>query len=385
MTMRVMLYVQHLLGIGHIRRAALLCAAMKAQGLNVSVVLGGRDVPGIDFADATVVHLPMAHVIDHTFTPLLNENNLPVDDAWKENRKDQLLAFFQGFQPDVIVFEMYPFGRRQFRFELTPLLDAAKNARPKPVIVSSIRDILVNKPKPERNREIITLVRDAFDMVLVHGDETLIKLEESFPEARSINDLIRYTGYVAPPQKETSSDAGKDEVIVSAGGGAVGAGLLKTALQAKDLSRLADKTWRFITGPNISDADFLKLRDQAPEDVIIERFRPDLPLMLGNCLLSISQAGYNTIIDLLQGKAKAIVIPYDDGAESEQLQRARLLGDKNILKVVESRDLSPATLAKTINEAIDNGFHEVSAIDLSGAETSARMIAAFSGEGKRDG
>ena len=47
MSRRVMFYVQHLLGIGHLKRASLIARAMAAAGLDVSVVLGGREVPGV--------------------------------------------------------------------------------------------------------------------------------------------------------------------------------------------------------------------------------------------------------------------------------------------------------------------------------------------------
>ena len=39
---RIFFYVQHLLGIGHVRRAALLARGMVERGIDVCVVLGGR-------------------------------------------------------------------------------------------------------------------------------------------------------------------------------------------------------------------------------------------------------------------------------------------------------------------------------------------------------
>lgn len=374
--MRVMFYVQHLLGIGHVRRAALLCAGMKAQGLDVTVIIGGEDVPGIDFGDAKVVNLPPAHVTDHTFKPLLDENDAPVDDAWKARRKEKLLNIFNDLKPDVVLLEMFPFGRRQFRFELLPLLEAAEASSPKPLIVSSIRDILVRKDKPERTLEMVDLVIKHFDMVLVHGDEDFIPLDGSFPEMHQIAHLVRYTGYIAmPPQGGDPTLAGSDEVIVSAGSGATGVTLFEVALAAREQCQLSDKTWRLITGPNLPQSSFQKLEAQAPEGVIVERFRPDLPQMLGNCLLSISRGGYNTVMDIIRARAKAIVIPYDDGEESEQLQRAHMLADRNVLKVIETPALSPDNLSSVIDECVAMEFSCIDSINLMGAETAAKIIA----------
>jgi predicted glycosyltransferase len=40
------------------------------------------------------------------------------------------------------VIELFPFGRRQMRFELLPLLEAARARSPRPWIISSVRDVL---------------------------------------------------------------------------------------------------------------------------------------------------------------------------------------------------------------------------------------------------
>ena len=63
-------------------------------------------------------------------------------------RRDRLLALFQELRPRVIITEMFPFGRRAFRFELVPLLEAAARARPRPWRLCSVRDVLVRKPDP---------------------------------------------------------------------------------------------------------------------------------------------------------------------------------------------------------------------------------------------
>lgn len=377
--MRVMFYVQHLLGIGHIRRASLLTDALVKKGLSVTVVLGGSDVPGIEFSGTDVIRLPAAHVTDHTFTPLLDDKNQAVDEAWKNNRKEQLLKTFEDVRPDVLLIEMFPFGRRQFRFELLPLLEVAKARRSAPAIVCSVRDILVKKSKPGRDLETVSLVAQYFDRVLVHGDPKVTTFEQTFPEASRFKELIAYTGYIAPPKhKQTSADGageGKDEIIVSAGGGSVGGPLMRAAMAAIPLCNNAGQKWRFITGPNIPEVDFIFLMEQVRININVERFRPDLPQMLGNCVLSISQGGYNTVLDLLRGNARAIIVPYDDGSESEQLQRSRLLEERNLLKLLESNELSPKSLARAIDETLNSERASTDDINMAGADTAAQMIA----------
>lgn len=54
----VLLYVQHLLGIGHIRRAAVLARAFQKAGLKVVFVTGGLPVEGLGLDAVDVVQLP---------------------------------------------------------------------------------------------------------------------------------------------------------------------------------------------------------------------------------------------------------------------------------------------------------------------------------------
>ena len=48
--------------------------------------------------------------------------------------------------------EAFPFGRRQMRFELLPLLDAIAAMTPKPLLVTSVRDILQERVSPAATR-----------------------------------------------------------------------------------------------------------------------------------------------------------------------------------------------------------------------------------------
>ncbi len=372
---RVLFYVQHLLGIGHVKRAAAIVRAMTAAGQPVTVVLGGPDVPGISFGNAELLRLPAVIASDESFNKLVEENGREIDDAWRARRREELLGIFASHRPDILLIEMFPFGRRQFRFELIPLMEAARARRPRALIACSVRDILVRKPRAERNREMVETAREWFDLVLVHGDPNLVALEASFPEAAGIADLIRYTGYVVDKQRQPSSDgAGNGEVIVSAGGGAVGAPLLHAALTARDRCRAARLPWRLITGPNMPETEYRKLSVTAPTGVFVERMRPDLPRMLARCALSISQGGYNTVMDILRSRARAIIVPFAAGNESEQTLRAQLLQQKNLIWMVEAEELSPDRLGRAVDDALAGRPAEASGINLSGTEGTARIL-----------
>jgi predicted glycosyltransferase len=380
MTARVLIHVQHLLGIGHLQRAAAIAGALQVRGARVVLASGGVPVPQLEAAIAargvTVVHLASARSADSSFSQLLDEAGDPVTDAWKESRCAALLALFVDVAPDVLVTEMYPFGRRPFRFELRPLLEAAHVRRQRPVIASSVRDILVAKQKPGRAEEMAATARRFYDRVLVHSDPKLIPFASTFPCAAEIDDLIRYTGYVTEAKAEaTRADRSAGEVLISAGGGAVGLPLLKAAIDARPLSAQRQRPWRLITGTNLPQADFDALQAAAAlqTGIVIERFRTDFKALLARCRVSVSQGGYNTVLEILASRTPAVIVPFAEGAESEQTDRARLLAEKNLLRLLPAPELSAVRLAAEIDRAAALQPPEI-AIDLDGATRSADLI-----------
>ncbi|MHA1113209.1 MAG: glycosyltransferase family protein, partial [Alphaproteobacteria bacterium] len=345
MTVRVFFYVQHLLGIGHLKRAATLTRAMRADGMAATLVTGGAPVRGLDTGGADILQLPWIRAVDKYFKVLVDETGTEIDEAFKAAREAQLLAAFDEIRPDVVLIELFPFGRRQLRHELLPLLDAARARASRPAILCSVRDILVQSPKPERVEEMLAWARTYFDGVLVHGDPDLIPFEATFPLASRISDLIRYTGYVVDRRAAQGGGAGTEgrgEVIVSTGGGAVSEPLLAAALPARALSRAADLPWRVLVGDNLFEDRFNALRAEAPPGMIVERARPDFTRLIAGCALSVSQGGYNTVLEVLSAGRRAVVVPYAGGLETEQTLRARLLAERGLIHQVAEDGLDPA-------------------------------------------
>lgn len=106
--------------------------------------------------------------------------------------------------------------------------------------------------------------------------------------AADIAGKIRYTGLVAPAMPPEPAEV--FDIVVSAGGGAVGRDLVRASLDAA--RRVAtDRRWCLIAGPNMPEADFMALQNEAPANTQLVRFRSDFPSLLRGAELSISQAG----------------------------------------------------------------------------------------------
>src|SRR6185436_10343310 len=118
-----------------------------------------------------VLQLPPAKG-DASFNTLYDEHGKPVDQTWKTRRTQVLLEAFQKSGPRILLVELFPFGRRQMRFELLPLLEAARERSPRPLVVCSVRDVL--QPTAAREEQALERFERYFDQLLVHGDPAVV-------------------------------------------------------------------------------------------------------------------------------------------------------------------------------------------------------------------
>lgn len=390
---RIVLYVQHLLGIGHQKRAATLTRALEDKGFAVTYVSGGFPVRGLDTGAADLVQLPPVRAVDKFFKVLVGPDGQVIDDGWRMRRRDLLIAIIQRVQPAILITELFPFGRRQLACEIVPMIEAAR-ALPRPALIAaSVRDILVEPPKEERRHEMLDRARRYYDLVMVHGDPALVPFERTFPLMAEVADLVRYTGYVVDRHRNHTPPPGRDardgtgEVLVSAGGGAVSEALFRAAIAARAGSGpdLSARHWRLLVGWNLDDAILTDLRAAAMAADIrapaaepgftVERARPDFVAMLGRAALSISQAGYNTLLEVVENRVPAVVVPYAGGLETEQGLRAGLVAEQGLIEVVDEVGLTAAALADAAARAAATRDRRWPAIDMDGAAASADLLA----------
>ncbi len=371
--MKVMFYVQHLLGIGHLVRASRIAAALVDAGQDVTMVTGGMPVDGFPDQHIGKIQLSPLRSADSSFSHLADENGRQVDVVDLTRRRDALIKAFDEIEPDCLVIEAFPFARRQMRFELLPLLEhvASLPVMRHPLVVCSIRDIL--QPKSQQ-RDIATaqLVLEHFDLVMVHADKRFASLDETFSETSTISDRVVYTGMIAPShEKSPSSD--RYDVIVSAGGGAVGEELLHASLAARALTSLNSARWLIVTGPNLPEEAVARLQVNLT-GVEIVRFRPDLAVLLRQAKVSVSQAGYNTVADILSAKCAGVLVPFAAGGEQEQTIRATRLEEAGLAIYLPQENLTASRLAFAVDAACQLDRNNAVDVKLDGAETTAAIL-----------
>ncbi len=353
---KILIHVQHLLGTGHARRMAAIAAACAKHGHDVVLASGGMKL-GLATGAAKLVQLPAMRAIDATFATLVDAQGRAVDDAWRTARHDATLALFDSFRPDLLVVELYPFGRSMLRFELEPLLERARRI-PR---LCSVRDVLQRPDGSKAAARVESAKR--FNGVLVHGDAKLLALPDSWPECADLGERLHYTGYVPGDPGVTANS--RDEIVVSVGGGAAGAKLVAAARALAARRAHAGERWRIRTG---EDAPALA----APNPhVVVEPNRRDFPDLLAHARLSVSQAGYNTCVDLLRAGCRAVLVPFAEAREREQTIRAAAFARHGWASVCAEADLSADTLGAAIDAAPVPPAHRIA---CDGAVQTAKLL-----------
>lgn len=378
MSGRILFYVQHLMGVGHVFRAMRIVRALSKRGFTVDLIYGGEPIPNLDAGAANLHFLPPLRAGAEVFSALEAPDGTVVGGDYRNDRRDRLLALFKGSEPDVVITEAFPFGRRQMRFELLPLLDVAKARKRRPIVLASVRDILQENRKPERDIETVEHLETYYDGVLVHADPALVRLETTFPHADRIGDKILYTGIVAPPAEDIRTDGPAEfDVVVSVGGGVFGRDLLFAAAGAKALSSMRDKRWLIVTGINTAEEDVAHLKGLIDETVHVTPFIADLASVIARAELSVSRAGYNTVADVYRAGCRAVIVALSNGEETEQIRRTDYLSAAGLAVTVDAYDQRPETVAAAIDQAMAAPPPDRSRIDIEGAERSAEIVEAL--------
>ena len=373
----ILFYCQHSLGMGHLVRSLALADRLSRR-FRVMLLNGGRLPAAIRVpSNIQLVNLPPLG-IDETNQLVSHDKRISVERAL-DRRKKMIRVAFDNLRPVAVLVELFPFGRKKFANEILPLLHAAREKETRALVVCSLRDILVSRSgnQQEHDDRAAAWANEFFDVVLIHSDPSFARFEESFHSNVPLQVPIKYTGFVVPTSAPASTlEIRPKRIVVSAGGGIAGEPLLRLAIEAHEyLQEDPEIEMKVIAGPFLSEESWRALRVLARnrKQLRLVRQVPDLCGELGGAAVSISQAGYNTCLDVLRAKVPSILIPFAKEDEDEQRRRALRLQDLGAVKVIEQKDLTAEQLAAEIRRLMNSRL-TTPALDLNGAENSATLI-----------
>jgi len=377
---RLLFYCQHILGIGHLIRSMEIVKGL-TDDFQVCFINGGEAIADFPIPpNVEMVQLP-ALKTDTEFSELQIPAGFDSLDAVFATRRDCMLATVQRFQPDVLMVELFPFGRRRFSAELIPVIEATREGGAK--IVSSLRDIVVTKQDQARHEaKICKLMNRYFDLLLIHGDPQFMPLERSFSRVNDLTCPVYYTGYVtqADPQPDVAIPSlTQPTILTSVGGGRFGHELLHTvAAASQHLEGRIPHHIQMFTGPFSPPEvhDRLCHLAQTQSNLHVERYTPDLMTYMRQADLSINMGGYNTTLNVLKTGVRSMLLPFTGNGDQEQTIRAERLEELGVVSVIRSDDLNPQRLADRIVAYLDTDPTPIH-FDLNGVAHTARLLQTF--------
>jgi predicted glycosyltransferase len=386
---KLLFYCQHSLGMGHLVRAFHLTTALAAH-FEIVFLNGGQFPQGFTPPEnVTLINLPPLGMDEQSQLVSLNSSYTVAEAQTDRHRLIQMAL--DRFQPDVIVVELFPFGRKKFAEEITSLLKTAESANvagtvtaeatARPLVFCSLRDILVSGRHDQQRHDdrAAEVVNRYFDGVLVHTDPRFARIEETFHPTSPLEVPVHYTGFVTAEAAAPKTSTRAPYVLVSAGGGMVGYGLLNAAIGAQRLLwHESQMPMRLVAGPFMPEVDWQALHREAEGCPGVELIRsvPNLGATFFEASASVSQCGYNTVMDILSSRVPALVVPFAAGREDEQMNRAERLAKLHLLNVLEPSRLSATSLAAAIRDLRTFNPAPVQ-INLDGASTTAALLRSF--------
>ena len=380
--MKIFVYCQYVWGMGHLFRSVELVRAL--AGHDVVLIAGGREVD-IRLPDhVTLVRLPGLYM-DEQFTTLIPEDKNKTVERIQRERKEILFSLFEEHQPDVLIIELYPFGRSMFGFELQPLLEEIHQGRLGQIkVVCSLRDILVEKKDPQAyETRVLNTLNAYFDLLLIHSDDQLLALNETFGRMNEIRIPVEYTGFVTPKadpaagsrlRRELGIGSQEKLIVVSAGGGRSGYGLLSGVAEAYHLIAASNQIrMEMFTGPFRDPGEYKQLAARSAAGIRIRYFTNRFLDYLAAADLSVSLAGYNTCMNLLTARVPALVFPY--AKQQEQPIRVEKIKNFIPMKILKDKDIEPGLLSGYIQEMLLETRPSGSVpLNLDGAENTANYL-----------
>lgn len=328
---------------------------------------------------------------------LIDEHGLVVDEEWKQKRAATVFSVFHKVKPNIVLLHNHLSGLEWdnlIEFEYKALVELARSTAWNPPVVATAMDFIdgFEDGCKVTAQAYLDKVKAEVDYILVCG-QSLDLFISSCPPAKQFKHKLVLAGYpinlnpilplAYPPQSS--------EVIVAAGGSELGSTLFKTAIEAfriahcRQESALINYPWRLLVGPNLKEqipslqkmAAHIATSVGAADKLIVQPTVSSseyLARLTHHCVVSLSQCGQGTFLDLEQAGVPAVVVPYEaNGIVLEQLYRAQFLQAANRGVMLREGDLTAQSLLAGLEKALSIGPKRMG-LNLNGARFIANFV-----------
>jgi predicted glycosyltransferase len=366
---KIVLYSHDTFGIGNIRRTLILSQEFITEypGASILIITGSpmihafRIPTGIDYIKLPCIDRFAAEQYAPRYLASCAEEV-------KQTREAVLRESVLRFNPDLMVVDKRASG---IDGELLPTLCALRQNGRHTKLVLGVRDIL---DEPERTRKVLAsngsfdTIDEFYDEVWIYGSKGIFDTAKEYGFPESVVRKTVYCGYLKRPTVSAKRSEGSPRILVTTGGGGDGSDLIEAYLSGlSTLPRNVALHSTVIFGPQMQQERRLDLlrRFDYMTDVNFLEFEADITSLYAESDVVVSQAGYNTVCELLSFSRKAILVPRAEPVR-EQLIRARLLAERGFFEYLEPRDLTSETLISKVLESLKTSPIAASTVDLDG-------------------
>jgi len=354
---KIVLYSHDTFGMGNIRRTLLLSQEFITEypGASILIITGSpmihafRIPTGIDYIKLPCVDRFAAEQYAPRYLSGCSEEV-------KQTREAILRESVLRFNPDLMVVDKRASG---IDGELLPTLHALRQYGRHTKLVLGVRDIL---DEPERTRTVLAgngsfeVIDEFYDQVWIYGSKEIFDTAKEYAFPESIRRKTFYCGYLKRPTVAAGRKEGPPRVLITTGGGGDGSDIIEAYLTGlSTLPRNVALRTTVIFGPQMPEvrrAELLRHFDYLADVEFLE-FEADITNRYAESDVVVSQAGYNTVCELLSFSRRAILVPRSKPVR-EQLIRARLMAQRGFFECIEPQDLTPEILISKVLEALNS-------------------------------
>ncbi|UUX48007.1 hypothetical protein NUH88_11315 [Nisaea acidiphila] len=312
---RVLMYSHDTMGLGHLRRCRAIAHSLveNQSDLTVLILSGSPIIGSFDFRTRVdFVRIPgVIKLRNGDYTSL----NLHLDIEETLNLRSSIIKHTaDAFDPDLFIVDKEPWG---LRGEVRPTLEMLKD-RGTPLVLG-LRDVMDEPEKllPEWERKnAVEALRDVYDEIWAYGLQSVCDPYSGMPMPQSVHAKTRYTGYLkrkVPSHVHPVSSTDLDDpfILVTAGGGGDGDGLMDWVLKAYEADDHLPYRALLVLGPFMPaelQNDFME-RAAELDRVDVITFDARIESMMARAAGIVAMGGYNTFCEILSFDKRALIVP----------------------------------------------------------------------------
>lgn len=386
---RLLVYSHDTFGLGNIRRMLVICEHLRSRipGLSVLILTGSpmlhsfRLINGIDYVKLPCLNRDVEGSIHVKYLNLQ-------DDSMVRLRREVILSTVTKFRPDIFLVDKKPGG---VAGELEDSLKAIYTDLPHTAVVLLLRDILDDAATTIdqwKRQSAYDLIERYYQTILVVGMPELYDVRAEYQFPASLWAKVQFCGYLARQSGPETREEVRQRlriaesermILVTAGGGEDGYGLIRTYLEGLAAFRgdVPLKTV-VVTGPELAESyrrEVKRLAGQCPEARVIE-FTDEMMNYMNAADVVVSMAGYNTICEILSLRKRAVIVPRVEPVKEQEI-RAERMARLGLFKMIHPARLTPWDLMAAVRsevEALRTCKHAPASLELDALARISRFV-----------